>query len=143
MWRNYGTRTFSAKNVRTCRITEGDVKGHIWTEATYSKPKTCTCCGITEGSALVKPESKVVGIYQLSYISGGSTVTETLQFYSDGSVVHRCNINDSNGYGSWTVSGSTIKFSLYWDGADHTDYESCTIVNGGLMWESSFWTKIS
>lgn len=132
-----------AKTCKVCGTIEGNPKGHSWINATYSSPKTCSACGVTEGSALVKPETKVVGIYQMTYLDDFSTVTETLQFYSDGSVVHRCNVNDGDGYGTWSISGNTISFSLYFDGADHTDYHSATIVDGGIMWESSFLKKIN
>ncbi|MBE6748744.1 MAG: zinc ribbon domain-containing protein [Ruminococcaceae bacterium] len=132
-----------AKICSICKLTEGEPNGHTWEAATYSKPKTCSVCSSTEGSALVKPETKVVGVYQMTYIDGLDTVTESLSFSSNGTVTHRCNVNDDNGYGSWSVNGSTISFTLYWDGSDHTMYETATIVNGGIMWESSFLKKIS
>ena len=33
-----------------------DITDHVWTDATYDAPKTCTVCGKTEGEPLVKPE---------------------------------------------------------------------------------------
>lgn len=131
-----------AKTCSRCKISDGDPLGHQWAEATYTAPKTCSVCNATEGNALTKPKPVVPGIYQLSYFKDGQTVTESLYFNSGGSVTHVCNTNSSDGYGSWSVSGSTISFSLYWEGADHTDYETATIVNGGIMWGSSFWKKI-
>ena len=125
-----------------CKETKGKKAEHKWEDATYTKPKTCSVCGKTSGSVLYNPEDSVVGTYQMSYLDDFSTVTESLYFYSDGSVVHKCNVNDDDGYGSWTVSGSTISFTLFWDGSDHTNYETATIVSGGIMWGSSFLRKL-
>ena len=131
----------TAKTCSACGETEGKALGHKWKEATYAEPKTCSVCGKTKGSVLKKPETKVVGTYQMSYLDDFSTVTESLHFYSDGSVVHKCSDNDDDGYGSWTVNGTKISFTLFWNGSDHTEYETATIVEGGIMWGSSFLSK--
>lgn len=92
---------------------------------------------------MVKPEAKVVGIYQMSYLKDSSNVTESLQFYSNGTVIHRCNINSGDVTGTWTVSGSTIRFTLRWEYSNHDENETATLVNGGIMWESSFLKRIN
>ena len=131
------------KECTICNKTEGNAKGHVWKEATYINPKTCTICGVTEGNVIAKPELTVVGIYQMSYLDGLDTVSESLNFHSNGTVEHICNTNDENGYGEWSISGNTIDFTLFWDGSDHTLYEKATLVDGGIMWGSSYLRKIS
>lgn len=86
---------------------------------------------------------KVAGIYRMSYLDNANTVSETLTFSSDGSVIHQCSANDDNGYGEWSLNGTTISFTLFWNGSDHIEYETATIVDGGIMWGSSFLEKIS
>jgi len=48
----------TARTCSLCGLTEGTAKGHSWKDATYEVPKTCTICGATEGEALsLEPQS--------------------------------------------------------------------------------------
>lgn len=54
------THSFTAATCtkpRTCSCgeTEGTAKGHRWEDATYTTPKKCSACGITEGNPLDVP----------------------------------------------------------------------------------------
>ena len=129
-WRN-ATCT-DPQTCTVCGAVEGEPAGHEWEPATYSSPKTCSVCGETEGSVLVRPEARVVGYYV-------RTSAITLQFSSNGSVFHRS--GDSDWYGSWSVSGNTISFTLLADGYESPFYETATLVDGGLMWDGAYYKK--
>ena len=42
----------TAKTCTVCGVTEGSALGHSFADATCTTAKTCTVCGVTEGSAL-------------------------------------------------------------------------------------------
>ena len=77
----------------------------------------------------------IVGTYQLA--------DETLCFYGNGSLGHYVVGNEDDGYGSWTQNGNTVNFTITWNGLENGPlYETCTIVDGGIMWGSNFFSKI-
>lgn len=77
----------------------------------------------------------VVGTYQMGI--------ETLCFYGGGSLGHYVVGDENDAYGSWTQNGNTVNFTLTWDGFENGPlYETCTIVDGGIMWGSNFFSKI-
>lgn len=47
-------------------------KNHLWTDATYDKPKTCSVCNATEGDVLPKPTNVVVDSNNVSLYIGES-----------------------------------------------------------------------
>ncbi len=55
-----------------------DITDHVWTDATYDAPKTCSVCGKTEGEPLPKPEEPA-GI-QWTKVSGLADIRETDTF---------------------------------------------------------------
>lgn len=48
---SYSKATCTTPETCTCGATKGSALGHDWNAATYTAPKTCKTCGITEGSA--------------------------------------------------------------------------------------------
>ena len=81
-----GTTTYTAKfsvswaTTQTKDIQDISAKGHTWIDATCTAPKTCSVCGVTEGSALghspsCYPEITLVQIlYQNKQISATNKV---------------------------------------------------------------------
>ena len=69
------THSFTAATCtkpRTCSCgeTEGTAKGHRWEDATYTTPKKCSACGITEGNPLDVPAKEN---YHGHVYTGGSS----------------------------------------------------------------------
>lgn len=81
-----GTTTYTAKfsvswaTTQTKDVQDISAKGHTWIDATCTAPKTCSVCGVTEGSALghspsCYPEITLVQIlYQNKQISADNKV---------------------------------------------------------------------
>ena len=50
---NYSEPTCTEPGKCSCGLTQGEATGHVWADATFDAPKTCSKCGATEGEALV------------------------------------------------------------------------------------------
>ncbi len=110
-------------------------KHMYWTYIEEAKDEGYTPCVLCLMEP-IKQKTSAVGIYQHEYLDDGSTVTESLRFYSNGKFRHDCSANEEAVYGFWYQQGNKIEFNLL----GHV-YKA-TITKTGIMWGSSFLKRI-